>query len=202
MAVAQKVSTRSAVAARPVSRSAVVVRASAESRRAVLTGFFAGAAALTLGNQVQAATPVDVFDDRKVREKGFDLIYEARDLDLPQNVRDGLTQQRQSIDSTKQRVKESETRIDTDLEPFIKKSYWTEAREQLRRQVGTLRFDLNVLADTKPKEEKKKALALRKDFIAQVEALDYALRSKDQATALDKLASTKTALDTVLAAVL
>jgi len=45
-------------------------------------------------------------------------------------------------------------------------------------------------------------LALRKDFIAQVEALDYALRSKDQATALDKLASTKTALDTVLAAVL
>ena len=44
----------------------------------------------------------------------------------------------------------------------------TEAREELRRQVGTLRFDLNTLASIKPKDEKKKALALRKEFIAQV----------------------------------
>jgi photosystem II oxygen-evolving enhancer protein 3 len=44
----------------------------------------------------------------------------------------------------------------------------TEAREELRRQVGTLRFDLNALASTKTKDEKKKALALKKEFIAQV----------------------------------
>lgn len=45
----------------------------------------------------------------------------------------------------------------------------TEAREELRRQLGTLRFDLNSLATAKPgKEEKKKALALRKDFIRSV----------------------------------
>ncbi len=44
----------------------------------------------------------------------------------------------------------------------------TEAREQLRRQVGTLRFDLNTLAETKPKADKKKALELKKDFIANV----------------------------------
>ena len=44
----------------------------------------------------------------------------------------------------------------------------TEAREELRRQVGNLRFDLNTLAQAKPKEEKKKALELRKDFIAKV----------------------------------
>lgn len=43
-----------------------------------------------------------------------------------------------------------------------------EAREQLRRQVGTLRFDLNALAEVKPKEEKKKAQALKKEFLNQV----------------------------------
>ena len=37
-------------------------------------------------------------------------------------------------------------------------------------------------------------------FFLQVEALDFALRSKDQATAINKLASTKTALDNVIAA--
>jgi hypothetical protein len=37
-----------------------------------------------------------------------------------------------------------------------------EAREQLRRQVGTLRFDLNTLAQAQPKDAKKKALELKK----------------------------------------
>lgn len=44
----------------------------------------------------------------------------------------------------------------------------TQARNQLRRQVGTLRFDLNTLAQTKAKEDKKKALQLRKEFITKV----------------------------------
>ena len=44
----------------------------------------------------------------------------------------------------------------------------TEGREELRRQIGDLRFDLNTLAQAKPKEEKKKALELRKDFINKV----------------------------------
>jgi len=201
MAVIQKVATRSVAAARPA-RSAVVVRASAESRRAVLSGFLAGAAALTMTQGAQAVTPVDVFDDRAVRQKGFDIIYEARDLDLPQNVRDGFTQARASLEETKARVKASEARIDAELEPFIKKAYWTEAREQLRRQVGTLRFDLNALAETKTKAEKKEAQALKKEFIAKVEALDFALRSKDQDSALASLTATKTALDNVLAKVL
>lgn len=45
----------------------------------------------------------------------------------------------------------------------------TQAREELRRQIGTLRFDLNTLATAKTgKDEKKKALALRKSFISAV----------------------------------
>lgn len=56
----------------------------------VLTGFaaFAGLAV------AKSANAVDIQDDRKVRDKGFDLIYEARELELPQSVRDGLAQVR------------------------------------------------------------------------------------------------------------
>jgi len=200
-AVAQKSAMRSAVAVRP-SRAAVVVRA--ESRRAVLGGFLAGAAALSVANQAQAITPVDLFDDRSARERGFDIIYEARDLDLPQNQRDGLTQARGDLASTKKRVSESEQRIDSAIEPFINKAYWTEAREELRRQVGTLRFDLGTLSVAKSgsKEDRKKAIALSKNFIAKVEDLDYSLRKKDQASATAKLAKVKSSLDEVLAFVL
>ncbi len=41
---------------------------------------------------VRPAAAIDVFDDRKARDNGFDIIYEARDLDLPQSTRDGMTQ--------------------------------------------------------------------------------------------------------------
>lgn len=60
----------------------------------VLAGFVAAGAALLAAPKAQAVTPVDLFDDRKARNTGFDLIYEARDLDLPQSERDGLTQVR------------------------------------------------------------------------------------------------------------
>jgi len=166
----------------------------------VLSGFVAGAALLASRAAMAASTPVDLFDDRKAIDKGFDIIYEARELDLPQNQRDGFTQARGSLEETKKRVKESEERIDTGLDAFVGKAYWTEAREELRRQVGTLRFDLNTLASAKGgKEEKKKALGLRKDFLSAVEELDFAIRSKDQASATAKLAAAKASLDAALA---
>merc|ERR1719281_2264001 len=111
--------------------------------------------ALTALSEAVAVTPVDLKDDRKAKSTGYELIYEARDLDLPQNVRDGLTQARSSIEDTKKRVAESKKRITQEVLPYIKKAYWTEAKEALRGQVGTLRFDINTLAETKPKAEKK-----------------------------------------------
>jgi Oxygen evolving enhancer protein 3 (PsbQ) len=57
----------------------VVVSASAEGRRAVLGGLLAGVIAIA-----PAAQAVDILDATKVRDAGFDLIYQARDLDLPQ----------------------------------------------------------------------------------------------------------------------
>lgn len=90
----------------------------------VLAGFVAAGAALLSASQAQAVTPVDLFDDRKVRNNGFDIIYEARDLDLDQATRDGLTQARTDLDATKKRIKESEARIDSLVEPSIQKAYW------------------------------------------------------------------------------
>merc|ERR1712178_622860 len=132
-------------------------------------GLAAGLAAFSLSCSVSAVTPVDLKDDRKGKSVGFDLIYEARDLDLPQNVRDGLTQARSSVDDTKKRVSESKKRITQEVLPYIKKAYWTEAKEALRLQVGTLRFDLNTLAGTKSKADKKAAVAAQKQFLSDIE---------------------------------
>merc|ERR1712124_11365 len=79
-----------------------------------------------------AVTPIDLKDDRKAKSMGYDLIYEARDLDLPQNVRDGLTQARSSANDTKKRVASPKTRITKEVLPYIEKAYWTEAKEALR----------------------------------------------------------------------
>ena len=49
--------------------------------------------------------------------------------------------------------------------------YRTEAREDLRNQVGNLRFDLNTLIEgsSKSKADKKSATQLKKDFLIKVE---------------------------------
>ncbi|KAI7839752.1 hypothetical protein COHA_006556 [Chlorella ohadii] len=183
--VAQKAfagsAVRSAATTPRAARAAVVVRASAESRRAVLGGLVAGVAALT----ASSAQALDLFDDRKARQAGFDIIYEARDLDLPQGVRDGLAQARENLDVAKARIKEAEKRIDADLDAYIAKAYWTEGRNELRRQVGTLRFDLNAAA--------------KNEFLAAVEALDLQLRKKNGDKAAAALADTKAKLDAVIA---
>lgn len=52
--------------------------------------------------------------------------------------------------------------------PLIPLPCRTEAREQLRRQVGTLRFDVRAVAESLPKAEKKEAFAAGKQFLKQV----------------------------------
>merc|ERR1719456_2212916 len=103
------------------------------NRRALAT-LIVGFAAVITSSKTVALTPVDLKDDRKAKSTGFDVIYEARDLDLPQNVRDGLTQARSSIGDTKKRVTESKRRLEQDVLPSIEKAYWSEAKEGLRLQ--------------------------------------------------------------------
>jgi photosystem II oxygen-evolving enhancer protein 3 len=75
----------------------------------------------------------------------------------------------------------------------------TQGREELRRQLGTLRFDINVVADTLPKAAKKDVLAAKNEFLAAVDKLDFAMRKKNQADADKALAAAKSKLDVVIA---
>ncbi len=89
----------------------------------VLSGL-AASVALVAANGAQALSPVDLLDKREAVAKGLYNTYEARDKYLPQDVRDGSALAKGDINYTKNRVKESETRIDAELEPVIKKNYW------------------------------------------------------------------------------
>jgi photosystem II oxygen-evolving enhancer protein 3 len=169
-------------------------------RRGLLNAFaFAAAAGLLNAKEAMAdATPVDLKDDRKAKNYGFDIIYEARDLDLPQDVRDGLTQARSSIPETKARVLSAKKKIETEMPTLVKQAYWTQARELLRLQVGTLRFDLSTLASTKAKGDKKAALVANKNFLNEAEILDFAIREKNGEKAAKALGQTIASFDTAI----
>ncbi len=47
----------------------------------------------------------------------------------------------------------------------------TNAREELRLQAGTLRFDLNTLIAQKEKSSRKAAEALKKDFLLKASTI-------------------------------
>merc|ERR1712216_45491 len=145
-----------------------------------------------------SVTPVDLKDDRLAKASGFDLIYEARDLDLPQNIRDGLTQSRGSLTETKNRVSESKLRFAGEVLPCIKKSYWTKAEEELRLQIGTLRMDLNTLSEALPLDVKEPALAMKSSFWSEIESLDFYLRQKDLEASLSTYKAALTTLDSLL----
>jgi len=58
-----------------------------------------------------------------------------------------------------------------------------------------MRMDINTLASSKgSKEEKKAALAVNKNFIADAEKLDFAIRKKNLANAQKAYAQVKTSL--------
>mmetsp|Transcript_14725 Transcript_14725/g.44492 ORF Transcript_14725/g.44492 Transcript_14725/m.44492 type:complete len:214 (+) Transcript_14725:105-746(+) len=179
----------------------VVVRAQAEgpaqTRRALIGGLMAAAVAVTMPQQAQA---VDIIDATKVRQAGFDIIYEARDLDLPQAARDGISQFRQSLEDTKKRLDISAKRINGDLSGYVSKKYWTLAREELRLQTGNLRQDVNTIANTFDKTKKKAALGARDAFNKSVDKLDFAFRSKSAEKADAAYAEVKSNLQGLLSA--
>merc|ERR1711879_440846 len=119
--------------ARP--RSSTVANA---ERREMMAGLALGLGSVAAQSKnAFAVTGVDVKDDRGAVKKGFDIIYEARELDLPQNQRDGLSQFKESVGDTKKRLTESSTRIKTSVLEFVNKNYWPAASNELRRQMGT-----------------------------------------------------------------
>jgi len=64
---------------------------------------------------------------------------------------------------------------------------------QLRRQVGTLRFDLNNLVEAKGADP-----ASAKSFYKTLESLDFSIRQKDQDTATSLLDEVQTQANALL----
>lgn len=145
----------------------------------------AGGVTALVAGKASAATPsaLEFQNDVEANKSGVQLIYEARDLDIDAKPRgDGPTRfafQKLSTADTKARASESAKRIETEVFPLEKKQYWLAATASLRRQVGTLRFDLNNLAEINGKDPKTTNAA----FIKALDTYDLALRKKDGAAA-------------------
>lgn len=91
---------------------------------------------------------------------------------------------------------DSQARLDGEVLPAINKSYWTEARQAMRRAMGTLRYDFNTLADAKGVAKATKPVT--KATFKKVDALDFAIRSKDKEAALKAFEEAKAAVDAEL----
>ena len=92
--------------------------------------------------------------------------------------------QKLTLAQTKARVTESLTRLATTVTDYSNKKYWTPAQNELRRQVGYLRFDLNALVEAKGSGD-----AEADALVKSVEELDFAFRKKSPEMAAKALAA-------------
>nr|CAD1819193.1 unnamed protein product [Ananas comosus var. bracteatus] len=119
-----------------------------------------------------------------------------RDLDLPLKERFYL--QPLPPAEAAARVKESAKDI-VNLKELIDKKEWPYVQNDLRLKAGSLRYDLNTIISTKPKEEKKQLKELYDKLFTTLDELDYAAKIKSTPQAEKSYAKTKSALDDVLA---
>jgi photosystem II oxygen-evolving enhancer protein 3 len=126
-----------------------------------------------------ALNQIELQDKRVTNKEGLQLIYEARDLNIAESTRqDGPSRfafQKLNSNQTKARATESLNRINKDVPEYVEKAYWSQAGMELRRQLNTMRFDINNLVDEKGGDRTQ-----AKKFYQAVEALDFQIRSKDK----------------------
>ena len=100
------------------------------------------------------------------KNAGVQLIYEARDVDLPLKdryvySRDGEAGKEMTPESTLQRISDARGRIDGEVRTAIAGNDWVKARNALRGRAGFLRFDLNYLVSLKDKAAKRRRSSSR-----------------------------------------
>jgi len=163
-------------------RTSVVVRAtqnesgSCSTRRQMLN--LAGAAALFVGARQANAESIALFDDKsKNLDYKNNIADRARDVDIDVKIRNGWTD-RESRDFVVKRVAESKKRIESDVKTYVDKASWYAAKQELRRQLGTMSADMNSLVASS--SDKKKGASLKKEFFTSIDALDFAIRQKNQ----------------------
>jgi photosystem II oxygen-evolving enhancer protein 3 len=157
--------------------------ASAGRREAMQVATFTAGAALFAGKAQAGGVDYVIIDDRKAKQNGFDLIYEARDLEVDQQTGAGgestrFALQKLSPADTKKRVNEAVARVEKVVPGLIEKEYYPVAQRELRTVVGYLRFDLEFLASLQ--SDKKAANAAAKAASKGLEDLDFQLRQKSK----------------------
>merc|ERR1739848_279932 len=143
---------------------AVVVRAThneTTSTRRQMFGLLGGAAFLGVARNANSGA-IDLIDDK------------TKGLDFKNNVCDKAF--------TIKRVTESKDLLEKDVLTYVSAASWYAAKQELRRQLGTMSFDMNTLVAASG--DKQKGAALKKDFFTSVDSLDFAIRKKDKDAAL------------------
>ncbi|KAL6656705.1 hypothetical protein ACP70R_004485 [Stipagrostis hirtigluma subsp. patula] len=186
-------------------RTAVVVRASAAegeaaSRRAVLglvaTGIVGGV--LSQAARAEAVKSIKLGGPPPPSGglPGTENSDEARDFGLPYKKRFYL--QPLPPAEAAARAKESAQDI-INLKSLIDKKAWPYVQNDLRLKASYLRYDLNTIIASKPKEEKKGLKELTGKLFNTIDDLDHAAKIKSPTEAEKYYAETKTALGDVLA---
>ncbi|KAK8517362.1 hypothetical protein V6N13_092643 [Hibiscus sabdariffa] len=121
---------------------------------------------------------------------------EPRDLDLPYKSRFFL--QPLTPAQAAQRAKESAKDI-VGVKSLIDKKAWPYVMNDLRLKAEYLRYDLNTVIDSKPKDEKKTLKELTKKLFNTIDDLDHAAKIKSTPEAEKYYALTVSSLNDVLA---
>eukprot|EP00253_Pinus_taeda_P032118 PITA_32118 len=171
----------------------------AQSTRRSILGLFA--AGVTVGAVAQKA----LADARSIKldgppppsggKPGTLLSDEARDLELP--LKERFYIQPLSADQAAARAKESAKQI-LEVKKLIDKKAWPYVQNDLRSKASYLRYDLNTVISSKPKDQKKPLKTLTTKLFDTLDNLDYAARSKDTPKAEKYYAEAVTALNDVI----
>jgi photosystem II oxygen-evolving enhancer protein 3 len=179
----------------------LMVRASAKEEAAVprraMLSFLAAAAVAVQRANAEEASPILIGPPPKPFGglPGTKNADEARDLDLPQKQRFFL--QSEDVAGAQARLKASAAAIQ-DSEKYIAKKAWPYVQNQLRLEAQYLNFDIDTIASSKPKEEKKALKALQKSLNAELDSLDYAARKKSQEKAKESYEKVVSILNDVI----
>uniref|UniRef100_A0A0E0LLV5 Oxygen-evolving enhancer protein 3, chloroplastic n=1 Tax=Oryza punctata TaxID=4537 RepID=A0A0E0LLV5_ORYPU len=120
---------------------------------------------------------------------------QARDTDLPLKKRFYL----QPLPPAEAAARAKESAMDIiNLKPLIDKKQWPFVRDDLRLRASYLRYDLNTVIASKPKDEKKGLKDLTGKLFATIDGLDHAAKIKSPAEAEKYYTETKSVLGDVL----
>uniref|UniRef100_A0A0F7H1D0 Photosystem II subunit Q-1 n=1 Tax=Habenaria pantlingiana TaxID=1498489 RepID=A0A0F7H1D0_9ASPA len=167
-------------------------------RRAMLGALTAGIAGAAFVNSVLAeAKPIKIGPPPPPSGglPGTQNSDVPRDLDLP--IKDRFYIQSLPPNEATQRAKESAKDI-LGVKELIDKKQWPYVQNDLRLKASYLRYDLNTIIASKPKEEKKNLKQLTSKLFNTISDLDHAAKIKSPEEATKYYTETKSALDDLL----